>query len=234
MVVAGAPPRPRPSSDVEAELGWEFIQIYRPHRDLAAAHHQPDARRSGTASSRPSGAHALAARACLRWACAWRWTGGEILARSNHVYRGLLEPARGDGQRAIVDGWFHTGDGGHERRRLHRDRGPEEGRHHHRRRERAPPSRWRTASSSTPRSLETAVIGDPRREVGRDHQGAGGPPPGSGGHRAGADRVLPRPHVTLQVPDLGRVPRQRSCEPPPASSSSSCASRTGRAATAVS
>ena len=37
---------------------------------------------------------------------------GEILARSNHVFEGYWNQPE-ETARAIVDGWFHTGDGGH-------------------------------------------------------------------------------------------------------------------------
>jgi acyl-CoA synthetase (AMP-forming)/AMP-acid ligase II len=37
---------------------------------------------------------------------------GEVLARANHIFEGYWEqPA--ETAKAIVDGWFHTGDGGH-------------------------------------------------------------------------------------------------------------------------
>src|SRR5207247_10384425 len=39
--------------------------------------------------------------------------GGEILGRSNNVFEGYwAQPA--ETAKAVVDGWFHTGDGGHE------------------------------------------------------------------------------------------------------------------------
>ena len=38
---------------------------------------------------------------------------GEILARSNHVYEGYWKQPD-ETAKAIVDGWFRTGDGGHE------------------------------------------------------------------------------------------------------------------------
>jgi acyl-CoA synthetase (AMP-forming)/AMP-acid ligase II len=38
--------------------------------------------------------------------------GGELLARSNHVFDGYYEQPE-ETAKAIVDGWFHTGDGGH-------------------------------------------------------------------------------------------------------------------------
>jgi acyl-CoA synthetase (AMP-forming)/AMP-acid ligase II len=38
--------------------------------------------------------------------------GGELLARSNHVFDGYYNQPE-ETAKAIVDGWFHTGDGGH-------------------------------------------------------------------------------------------------------------------------
>jgi acyl-CoA synthetase (AMP-forming)/AMP-acid ligase II len=38
--------------------------------------------------------------------------GGELRARSNHVFDGYYEQPE-ETARAVVDGWFHTGDGGH-------------------------------------------------------------------------------------------------------------------------
>ena len=37
---------------------------------------------------------------------------GEVLARSNHVFEGYWQQPE-ETNKAIVDGWFHTGDGGH-------------------------------------------------------------------------------------------------------------------------
>ena len=85
----------------------------RAHRDLAAAHHQPGAR--GVGRSRPRGACAPARRAGVP-AVGVRMAvdkEGEILARSNHVYEGYWNQPE-ETAKAIVDGWFHTGDGGHE------------------------------------------------------------------------------------------------------------------------
>jgi acyl-CoA synthetase (AMP-forming)/AMP-acid ligase II len=38
--------------------------------------------------------------------------GGEIVARSNHVFEGYYEQPE-ETAKAVVDGWFYTGDGGH-------------------------------------------------------------------------------------------------------------------------
>ena len=111
MVVAGAPPPTRTIERVETELGWEFIQIYgltettplltmnrsrAEYDDLTPAER---AERLGRA-----GAPALGIRMAVS-------DQGELLARGNHVMDGYWEQPEATAD-AIVDGWFHTGDGG--------------------------------------------------------------------------------------------------------------------------
>jgi acyl-CoA synthetase (AMP-forming)/AMP-acid ligase II len=112
MVVAGAPPPSKAIERVEAELGWEFIQIYgltetaplltinrRPAEwdDLPAAERARLQCRAGV----PAVGVQIATDA-----------DGEILARSNHVFAGYWQqPA--ESEKVLVDGWFRTGDEGH-------------------------------------------------------------------------------------------------------------------------
>ena len=111
VVVAGAPPPTRTIERVETELGWEFIQIYGltettplltmnrgrvEYDDLSPAER---AERLGRA-----GAPALGIRMEVDGQ-------GELLARGNHVMDGYWEQPDATAD-AIVDGWFHTGDGG--------------------------------------------------------------------------------------------------------------------------
>ena len=111
IVVAGAPPPTRTIERVETELGWEFIQIYgltetsplltinRPRAefdDLSPADRAVKLNRAG--------APAIGCEMAVD-------TEGEVLARSNVVMEGYWnQPEATAG--AIVDGWFHTGDGG--------------------------------------------------------------------------------------------------------------------------
>ncbi|HZU71473.1 MAG TPA: AMP-binding protein [Acidimicrobiales bacterium] len=112
MVVAGAPPPSAVIERVEADLGWEFIQIYgltetsplltinrrRAEWDDLSA--QERARQLSRA-----GVPAVGVRMDVD-------DEGEVLARSNHVFAGYWnQPEETD--KAIVDGWFHTGDGGY-------------------------------------------------------------------------------------------------------------------------
>ena len=74
MVVAGAPP---PTADHRAGRDRARLGVHpdlRPHRDVAAAHHQPRPRRVGRPRRPPSGPPAVAAPACPRSACACRST----------------------------------------------------------------------------------------------------------------------------------------------------------------
>ncbi len=112
MVVAGAPPPSKAIERIEAELGWEFIQIYgltetaplltinrRPAEwdDLPAAERARLQSRAGV----PAVGVQIATDA-----------DGEILARSNHVFAGYWQqPA--ESAKVLADGWFRTGDEGH-------------------------------------------------------------------------------------------------------------------------
>jgi len=112
IVVAGAPPPTRTIERVETELGWEFVQIYgltetsplltlnrrrAEYDDLTPAERAAKLNRAGG----PAIGCEMAVDA-----------DGEVLARSNVVMEGYwAQPEATD--LAIVDGWFHTGDGGH-------------------------------------------------------------------------------------------------------------------------
>jgi fatty-acyl-CoA synthase len=112
VVIAGAPPPTKTIERIGAELGWEFIQIYgltetSPLLTINRAPAEWDgldaaerARRLGRA-----GVPAVGVRMQVDGE-------GEVLARSNHVFAGYWNQPE-ETVKAIVDGWFHTGDGGH-------------------------------------------------------------------------------------------------------------------------
>ncbi len=111
VVVAGAPPPSKTIERVEAELGWEFIQIYgltetSPLLTINRAPAEWDALDRGERARRLSraGVPAVGVRMAVD-------ETGEILARSNHVYEGYWNQPE-ETAKTIVDGWFHTGDGG--------------------------------------------------------------------------------------------------------------------------
>jgi acyl-CoA synthetase (AMP-forming)/AMP-acid ligase II len=111
MVVAGAPPPSTNIRRMEEELGWEFIQIYgltetaplltmnRHRREWGGLTGDDKARKQVRA-----GAPTIGVR--LRVS-----DQGEVMARTNHVLEGYWEQPDATAE-AIVDGWFHTGDGG--------------------------------------------------------------------------------------------------------------------------
>ena len=111
IVVAGAPPPTRTIERVETELGWEFIQLYGPtetsplltvNRSRAEWDALPVTERAQKLGR--AGAPALATQLCID-------EHGEVLARSNMVLEGNWQQPEGTAA-AVVDGWFHTGDGG--------------------------------------------------------------------------------------------------------------------------
>jgi fatty-acyl-CoA synthase len=110
--VAGAPPPSKTVERVEAELGWEFIQIYgltetSPLLTINRAPAEWDALSAAERSVLLSraGAPALGVRIGLD-------DEGEVLAQSNHVFAGYWDqPA--ESAAALEGGWFHTGDGGY-------------------------------------------------------------------------------------------------------------------------
>lgn len=111
IIVAGAPPPTRTVARVESLLGWEFIQIYgltetSPLLTVNRARAEWDGLDPQDRAEKLVRAGAPALGVTLRTAA-----DGEILARSNVVLEGYWEqPA--ETERALVDGWFHTGDGG--------------------------------------------------------------------------------------------------------------------------
>jgi fatty-acyl-CoA synthase len=112
MIVAGAPPPSKTIERVETELGWEFIQIYglTETSPLLTMNRAPaewdglDAAERSRLLSR-AGVPAVGVRMDVD-------DQGEVLARSNHVFAGYWEQPQ-ETSKAIVDGWFHTGDGGY-------------------------------------------------------------------------------------------------------------------------
>ena len=111
LVCAGAPPPTKTIQRISAELGWEFMQLYgltetAPlltfNRATAADDALPAADRARRLSR--AGAPALGVQIDTS-------ESGEILARSNVVMGGYWDdPDATSG--VLVDGWFHTGDGG--------------------------------------------------------------------------------------------------------------------------
>ena len=111
IVVAGAPPPTRTIERVESELGWEFIQIYgltetspllTMNRGRAEWDELSPADRAVKLGR--AGAPCVGVRIEVDGK-------GEVLASSNVVLDGYWEQPEATAD-AIVDGWFHTGDGG--------------------------------------------------------------------------------------------------------------------------
>jgi acyl-CoA synthetase (AMP-forming)/AMP-acid ligase II len=111
IVVAGAPPPTRTIERIESELGWEFVQIYgltetSPLLTMNRRRAEYDELSPNDRARRLGRAGVPAIGVTLRVDEA-----GEVLARSNVVLDGYWEQPEATAE-AIVDGWFHTGDGG--------------------------------------------------------------------------------------------------------------------------
>jgi acyl-CoA synthetase (AMP-forming)/AMP-acid ligase II len=113
VIVAGAPPPSKTIERVETDLGWELMQIYgltetSPLLTVNRTRAEWDGLDAAERARRLSraGVPAIGVRTRLD-------DSGEVLARSNHVFAGYWR-AEADTAAAMVDGWFHTGDGGHD------------------------------------------------------------------------------------------------------------------------
>jgi fatty-acyl-CoA synthase len=111
IIVAGAPPPSRTIARIEAELGWEFNQIYgltetaplitinRPRAEYDELDPAERARQLSRA-----GVPALGTRLAIS-------ESGEVLAQGNTVLAGYWQNPDATAE-ALEGGWFHTGDGG--------------------------------------------------------------------------------------------------------------------------
>ena len=173
MVVAGAPPPTRTIERIETELGWEFIQIYgltetTPLLTMNRGRAEwddltPGERAREARPGRRAGARRAARRSTTRARCS---PGATSCSRATGS-----SPRRPPTR--IVDGWFHTGDGGtlddegyltiSDRKKDVIISGGEN----------VSSIEVEDACSPTPTVAEVAVIGVPAREVGRDGEGAG-------------------------------------------------------------
>ena len=172
IIVAGAPPPTSTIERIETDLGWEFIQLYgltetAPMVTVSRRRAEWDDLTPTERAQKLGRAGAPAIGVAVRVSA-----DGEIIARANHILTSYWRNPEATAE-AIRDGWFHTGDGGVDRRRgLLLDHRPQEGRDHLRRRERQLDRGRRHAVLP---SCGQGGGGDrcAPREVGRDGEGAG-------------------------------------------------------------
>ena len=112
IVVAGAPPPSKIIERVETELGWQFNQIYgltetSPFLTINRHRSEWDGLDAAERSKLLSRAGAPGIGIKMRVD-----EQGEVCARANEVFAGYWEQPE-ETAKAIVDGWFHTGDGGY-------------------------------------------------------------------------------------------------------------------------
>jgi fatty-acyl-CoA synthase len=111
IIVAGAPPPTKTVARVEAELGWEFVQIYgltetSPLLTINRGRSEWDdlAPEEKAAKLVRAGTPAIGVGLQVDHE-------GEVLARSNVCLEGYWEQPE-ETAKALAGGWFHTGDGG--------------------------------------------------------------------------------------------------------------------------
>ena len=111
VICAGAPPPSRVIERVQAELGWEFLQIYgltetSPLLTVNRRRSEEDDLPADEVARRLSraGMPGIGTRIAIS-------DSGEVLARSNVVMQGYWQQPE-ESAVALEDGWFHTGDGG--------------------------------------------------------------------------------------------------------------------------
>ncbi len=112
MIVAGAPPPTTMIEAIEAELGWEFIQIYgltetAPLLTMSRSRQEWDNLPSAERAKKLSRAGAPAIGIKMDVA-----PDGELLARGNHILASYWANPEATAD-ALEGGWFHTGDGGY-------------------------------------------------------------------------------------------------------------------------
>jgi acyl-CoA synthetase (AMP-forming)/AMP-acid ligase II len=112
VVVAGAPPPTKTVVRMEAELGWEFVQIYgmtetSPLLTVNRKRAEWDDLPAEERAAKLIRAGVPAVGVTLRIS-----EDGEVLAKSNVVLSGYWNLPE-ETERTQGDGWMHTGDGGH-------------------------------------------------------------------------------------------------------------------------
>jgi acyl-CoA synthetase (AMP-forming)/AMP-acid ligase II len=111
IIVAGAPPPTKTIARVEAELGWEFIQIYgltetSPLLTVNRSRSEWDDLEPEARAQKLVRAGTPAIGVTLKTD-----EEGEVLARSNVILEGYWQQPE-ESATALRGGWFHTGDGG--------------------------------------------------------------------------------------------------------------------------
>jgi len=111
IVVGGAPPPTATIEKVETELRWEFMQVYglTETSPLLTINRRRAEWDGLTAAQRAkllghAGPPAIGVRVRIG-------TDGEVLARGNVVFGGYWQQVE-ESEKVLVDGWFHSGDGG--------------------------------------------------------------------------------------------------------------------------
>ena len=218
IIMAGAPPPTQTVVRVQEELGWEFVQIYGLTETsplltvnrTRAEWDDLDAHERATLLTR-AGAPALGVRLKISEAGTdddgEEVPGGEVLARSNVVLEGYWDQPE-ESERALRDGWFHTGDGGtvgddgyltiSDRKKDVIITGGEN----------VSSIEVEDVLFSHPAVAEVAVIGVPSEKWGETIKALVVLAEGAGGHRGRPHRLVQGQGGRLQGADLDRVPRR--------------------------